>query len=55
MMRLTFEFPTPVAAEDFAQECGRDSVRSHRVVDVQTPTPEEDRQLARRMGGKEAR
>jgi hypothetical protein len=51
--RLTFEFPTPGHAADFADECLDVSVRHHRVVEVEPCDEQECRELARQHGGRE--
>lgn len=55
MIRLTFEFPTPTAAETFSSELFDVSVRHHRVVEVETWDVEDCREVARRHGGREDR
>jgi hypothetical protein len=52
--RLTFEFPTPTAAETFAEELlVGTTTRHHRVVEVEPCDERECRELARQHGGRE--
>lgn len=53
MIRLTFSFPTPAHASDFAEECLDSSTQHHRVVEVETTQQADARDLARRHGGRE--
>ena len=56
MIRLTFEFPAPSAASNFAEEfLDGTTTQHHRVVEVEALDAQECRDLARRHGGREER